>query len=189
MSYIAKTNGGNTVLELRVGTLSDIPEDDRANWRVAYESFPNVNRMFYNVTGPVISVNGDGSQVNIQWQSEEKPEAMKRLHLKEHAAQVRWHKQQAGITLNGMKIKTDDESLAKIHQVFSILEKEWVPSVVFKTGNGFVELDLAGITAVSQAAMTHIQSCFVKEKEIIEAIEAGTVTTTSQIDGWEWQSQ
>lgn len=188
MSYIGRTNGGNTVIEIREGVLSDIPEDDRANWRNAEQVKPNPNNWTVTrASAPTLTVNGDGSQINIIWNNMPIDAAWGKMRLKDYAANVRWNKQQGGITLlNGMKIKTDDASQAKIHQAFSVLKEGWVESIDFKTSMGFVTIDFATITLIAQAVAAHIQHCFTAEKAILAAIDADEVTLGTEIDEWAW---
>lgn len=187
MAYIAKTNGGNTVIEVRQGTLLDIASADRDNWRNVLQFNPSIDNFSEVRTTVSFEVSENGSAVHMTWNVETLDPLLIKMKLKEHAASVRWQKQNGGISLpDGTKILTDEASQTKIHQVYSILKEGWVETVNFKTPSGWVELDLTAITGIAQLTFSHIQNCFNAEKAIIEAIENGTVTTPSQIDNWNW---
>jgi len=187
MAYIARTDGGSSVLELRTGTLADIPEADRANWRSCFEVRPTIDPATRSWSGPTLTVNGDGSQVNLVWTATDPAPAWVQLKLRTLAADVRYQKEIAGLVLpSGLKIATDRDSQAKIQQALDILEKGWVPSLDWKTSSGWVTLDLDTMTGIAQAVMAHVQGCFSAEKALLEAIAAGTVTTSADVNAYPW---
>lgn len=187
MAYIARTDGGHTVLEMRAGTLSDIPESERANWRPAYEVVPNFDGIKSQVTGPTLTVNGDGSQVNIIWSIATADAPWAQMRLRDYAAQIRYQKEIGGLTLpDGTRVATDRDSQSKISQALTLLEKGWVPSISWKTASGWVPLDVAAMTLVAQAVAAHVQGCFAAEQALVAAIDAGTVTTSAEVLAWEW---
>lgn len=187
MAYIAKTNGGNTIIEIKTGSLSDILEEDRSNWRLVIPSQTNFDSFSQVKTTSYFTVSEDGSVVNMNWNIENIPDALLKTKLKDYAASVRWQKQEGGITLeNGTRILTDKDSQSKIHQVYSILKDGWTETINFKTPNGWVELDLASCTSIARAVFNHIQKCFNCNKEIEQAIDSGGITTKTQIDNWDW---
>lgn len=187
MPYIARTNGGQTVMEIRQGVLADIPEADRGNWRNAVEVRPTIDGIKQTHTGPTLTVNGDGSQVNIVWGVATADPAWVRMRLRDYAAQVRFQKEVGGLVLpNGVKVDTDRDSQAKVQQAHSLLEKGWVASIDWKADSGWVTLDLAVMTGIAQAVAAHVQGCFSAEKAVIEAIEAGAVTTSAEVAAWPW---
>lgn len=186
MAYIAKTNGGATVLEMRTGVLSDIAEADRANWRTVSDVPPSYDRLTQSLAIADVIVLNDA--VSIQYSVMSVPEPLRKLRLRDYAASVRWQKTQAGVTLpNGVHIKTDETSKSKIDQALAMLEKGWVASIRWKVGPGeYVDLDLAAMTGIAQGVAAYEQACFAAEYAIALDIASGTITTQAQIDAYAW---
>ena len=67
-----------------------------------------------------------------------------------------------------------------------MLKEGWAQTLNFKTTSGFVTIDLAAMTAISQAVAAYVQACFTAEEALLAAIDEGTVTTAAQINGWSW---
>lgn len=182
MPYIARTDGGTSVLELRQGVLLDIPETERGNWRAVSEVYSSIEPLTQARSAPALTVNGDGSQVNLVVTAVDLPVALAKLNLASKLAETRWRRTQAGVTLpNGVVIATDDNSQSKIHQALSILEKGWVTTIDYRAKTGYVTVDLAAMTAISQAVSAYVQGCFTAERTIVDAIANGTVTTLAAI--------
>lgn len=178
MPYIVRTDGAGKVEEIRPGTAADIPEGE-ANWWLASEVHPSGR-------GPTASIRQDGS-VDLVWPGGNVEPAWQAMELRQYAAEVRWRKTQGGLTLpNGVRIDTSDASQDKITQTLLILERGWQETIGFKAATGFVTLDLAAMTGIAQAVAAHVQACFAAEKECLDAIAAGTVTTRADVDGWPW---
>jgi hypothetical protein len=187
MGYIARTDGGLTVLELRQSTLAEIAEAERSAWRTVNETRPNIDAIRQVYSAAELEVSGDGAQVHLTWQVAELPAQMVKMRLKQYAASLRWRKQQEPLMLpNGVVIDATEASKAKIQQALTVLEKGWASSLDFKAVNGWVTVDLAGLTAVAQALVSREQAMFTAEKDVAAAIDAGTVTTVAAIDGWAW---
>jgi hypothetical protein len=181
MPYIAKISGAD-VIEMRTGTLSDIAEADRANWRVVSDVVPPHDRATQSIAVSGVIVHND--TVSMQYTVMSLPEPMLKSRLRDYAAHVRWEKTQAGVTLpSGARIRTDEASKTKIDQALAMLEKGWVPSIRWKIGPGeYIDLDISGMTGIAQAVATYEQACFAVEEQIVTEIEAGTITTRAQID-------
>jgi hypothetical protein len=180
MPYIARTDGGLTVIEIRQGSLADIAEVERANWRDVQEVRPSGR-------GPALTVNGDGSQVNLVWPGGSADSAWQAMELKAYAAEVRWQRASGGLTLpNGVRVDTSDASQDKITAALLILERGWVSSISFKAVSGWATLDLAAMTGIAQAVAAYVQACFAAEKECLDAIAAGAVKSRAEVDGWDW---
>lgn len=185
MAYIAKVSGAD-VVELRVGVLTDIPEADRVNWRSVIESLPLFDRATQAVDVGSIDVIND--TVVMTYTIKTVPAVLAKMRLRDQAAAARWKRTQSGVTLpSGVRIKTDETSKAKIDQALAMLEKGWTSAINWKVGtNEYATLDLAAMTGVAQAVAAYEQACFETEKSIIAEIEAGTITTVAQIDGYAW---
>ena len=104
--------------------------------------------------------------------------------LKAYSDDARWRKEQGGIiTTQGFPIKTDDRAQAKITGVYSASLA--VPAVVtpWRAADGLiVQLDAAGMAAMNDDLLTHINNCFAISADNYAAIDAGTMTTLDEID-------
>lgn len=184
MAYIAKTNGGQTVLELREGVLSDIDEADRANWRSVSEVQQTVDGIATQ-RGPMqITVNGDGSQVNLIHTSVAHDPAWRRLALKKRAAHRRWQVETGGIVVNGLAVPTDDRAKLLIQGAAQTVGDAETKTFVIGTS----KLSMTGLEfqALWAAIVGHVQACFDAQGSLLDAIDADTVTLEAEIDAWPW---
>ncbi|WP_417786773.1 DUF4376 domain-containing protein [Stutzerimonas xanthomarina] len=102
----------------------------------------------------------------------------------EDIADRRWQAETAGITLNGMHIDTGRDSQALITgaTVQAMLDPNY--SLRWKTVAGFVDLTAEQIIGVATAARAHVQACFNREAELLDALDAGTFTPEMLDQGW-----
>lgn len=117
-------------------------------------------------------------------------EALKAL-LRSYAADKRWTVESGGcVDPNGNAIATDRDSQTKlIAEMVAIgANMRTDPSPWKLRGNGFVMLTNAQMIQAIMAARSHIANSFAGEAECLAAIEAGTITTTAQIDAANWPS-
>lgn len=109
--------------------------------------------------------------------------------LKAAARWLRWYKQNAGITVSGAFVPTDDATRAVLTAAY-VRAKEDPNHVIndWSTGVGApVTLDAATVIVLSISVMAHVQACFSAQTAAIAAIDAGTVTTLEQLyafAGW-----
>lgn len=108
----------------------------------------------------------------------------RREEMSQQIADRRWQAEVAGITINDMRIDTDDRSKLLING--AALEAVIDPSYVmqWKTPAGFVPLDAEQVKAVARAVRAHVQACFNREAELLGALEAGTFTLDMLEEGW-----
>lgn len=99
-------------------------------------------------------------------------------------ADRRWQAEVTGIDIGGMHIDTGRDSQALITgaTVQAMLDPGY--SLRWKTGAGFVDLTAEQIIGVATAARAHVQACFNREAELLEALEAGTFTPEMLDQGW-----
>lgn len=186
MPYIAKTDGGNFVLDFRVGHLSDIPVADQPNWRLVIDQPPVCDRLTHTLVRSDLIVLND--EVQIQYSLIALPDAIRKANLKEHAASLRWSKSQSGTTLpNGIFIRTDENTKIKLDQVIAMFDKGWITEVRWKFGpNQYMTLDLAAVTGIAQVVAAFEQACFAVEEQIVVDIMNGVITSKAEIDGYAW---
>lgn len=104
------------------------------------------------------------------------------VDLVAYAANRRWQKEVGGITVAGVPVQTDRSSQAMISGAVALCDKVPDTIIKFKASDGFVDLDAATMTAIAIAVGQHVQAVFAIEATVRAAIEAGTITTTAQID-------
>ena len=87
-------------------------------------------------------------------------------------AAFRYQKETAGITLNGMMIKTDLESQAKITGAWSFSQLNPAVLIDWKGENGWIQIDAPTISVIAGAVAGHVQGCFSQERVHSDAIDA-----------------
>lgn len=103
--------------------------------------------------------------------------------LAAYAAAARYNKEIGGITFNGSPVATDDRSKQMIlgarmaAQADATFTTKWAA-----TDGTIVALDAAGLIALSNAVLGHVQACFLRFASVKADIDAGNITTTAQID-------
>lgn len=105
----------------------------------------------------------------------------------DHRAAVaaeRYKREIAGITLDGLPIDTGRDSQALITgaTVQAMLDPAY--ALRWKTTEGFVELTSEQIIGLAQAVRAHVQACFDREAELLDAIDADTFTDAMLEEGW-----
>lgn len=90
----------------------------------------------------------------------------------------------SGIFVEALKIETTRESQALIAStgLSAILDPEYRCN--FKTLNGFVEMGAEQIIAIAKAVRAHVQACFDRELNLLQALEAGTYKDEMLAVGW-----
>jgi len=99
-------------------------------------------------------------------------------------AQSRYTAETAGITVSGVKIKTDRESQALITGAALQALQDPTYTCNWKTENGFVTLTAEQIQAVAVAVRQHVQACFDREAVLIEQIK--NATTQAELEEIQW---
>lgn len=108
--------------------------------------------------------------------------------LKSYAAEKRWEVEISGVIWNGYTVATDRDSQGKLMAEFIAINAglRTDPSGWKMKSGEFVLLTNAEMLNVIVTARTHISNAFEKERQILDEIEAGTITSTEQIDGISW---
>ena len=192
MPLIARTDGAlsGEPIELRDGVLTDIPDTDRVNWRVVDESAaPPITDRFAQVkTTPLYTIQGDGS-VAQTWAVASYPAAYQKKLLKDYVRGVRKRHLQAGLRVQDYPIRADRDKLLDMLLAMTTLQIGPIDQIEWKFDNGeFVTLDFTQMQALYRKVAKFVQDAFKVEKQLRAAIDAGTVTTQSQIDNAPWPS-
>ncbi|KAE9639075.1 DUF4376 domain-containing protein [Pseudomonas sp. PB106] len=99
-------------------------------------------------------------------------------------AEQRYVQEAAGVIVNELQIDTsrDSQSLIASTGLSAILDPSYRCN--FKTLNGFVEIDAGQILAIAKAVRAHVQACFDRELELLQAVEASTYSDVMLNEGW-----
>lgn len=86
----------------------------------------------------------------------------------------RWQAEIGGAVFNGMPIRTDEESRAKINGAVALFDKDpTLTAVDFEAQPGvWIELDQAAMDALGVFIGRHVQQCFSHSKTLMEAVDA-----------------
>lgn len=87
-------------------------------------------------------------------------------------AQHRYNVETGGMTVNGMKVATDDRSKSLINGAFNLCQAVPTTTVQWKTPEGFIPLTAAQVTAIAVAMGQFVQACFAAEAVHITTINA-----------------
>lgn len=99
-------------------------------------------------------------------------------------ADRRWRAETAGIELYGHRIETDRTAVAMVTGAALAASLDPSYSARWKTTDGFVTLSSAQILEVAQAIRAHVQACFDREADLIDALNAGTYDAEMLESGW-----
>lgn len=123
------------------------------------------------------------------WIAEDKPVQQyvaPAVDLHAYAAAKRYEIETGGITVNGAAIDTSRDSQAMITGAYAYSQANPEETIQFKATSGWVTLDPATLAAIATAVGAHVQACFAVESTVAAGIEAGTITTTAEIDAADW---
>ena len=110
------------------------------------------------------------------------------VDLYAYAAAKRYVVETGGILFNGMSVMTDRQSQSLITGAYNYVDANPDVTVQFKTASGFVELTSTQVRSVANAVASHVQASFAAEGAVNQAIIAGMITTTAEIDAFAWPS-
>ena len=188
--YVAKVSnasGAWDVVSFQAGQVSDIPEADRANWRLVENSQPpQFDPITQSVFKSGFNVSQDGLTVSLAWTIHTDPAVCSVWALSEYAKRRSYEIRISGYTLpNGVKVDTTAESIAMINGAIEALERGWVEGPVpFAAMNGFVEVSLDDLKAIAAAVAQFTQGSFARRVECLAAIEDGKLTTKDAVNAF-----
>ena len=82
-----------------------------------------------------------------------------------YIARARYAFEVCGITVRGMRIKTDRESQMMISNAYAFALRNPKSTIKWKTQDGFVDLDASAVVEIADAINAHVQLAFAKEAE------------------------
>ncbi|MCA1298045.1 DUF4376 domain-containing protein [Stappia indica] len=158
-------------------TGAEIPQDDLVE-TVTPEVVPPPNSV--GVPGP--PEHGDMVWNGSAW--EWPAPTVADLHA--HLSHIRQMHEAVGVTVtvgsDAMEIETDLASQAKILGARVAADNDPGFATTWSAKNGYFSLDAAGIVAVSDAVLTHVNTSFAAKKSVADQIEAGTLTTPPEVE-------
>lgn len=99
-------------------------------------------------------------------------------------ADLRWRCETSGTVVDGRVIETDRTTQAMLTGAAVAATLDPGYSVRWKTADGFVTLSAEQIITTAQAIRAHVQSCFDREAELLDALNAGNYDGSMLDDGW-----
>ncbi|QEY74101.1 DUF4376 domain-containing protein [Pseudomonas denitrificans (nom. rej.)] len=104
--------------------------------------------------------------------------------MKSIIADRRYLAETAGIVVNGMPLDTgrDSQALVTGAALAAVIDSAY--SCQWKTAGGFIDLDAQQIIAIASAMRAHVQACFDREAELLDAVAAGTYSAEQLDQGW-----
>ena len=116
--------------------------------------------------------------------TEETPLSIAKAKKLRELAAARYAAEIAGMTMNGMKVRTDRESQAMITGAALAATQDMDYTCRWKTENGFVTLTAAQIVAVATAVRSHVQAQFDREAELTAQVKAAE--TIEAVEAVQW---
>lgn len=99
-------------------------------------------------------------------------------------AAKRYEHEVKGIVFNGVSLDTTRQSQALITGAALSATRNPGYTVRWKTQNGPLTLDADGLGAAADAVRDHVQACFEREFELLDALADGTFTEDMLETGW-----
>ena len=109
------------------------------------------------------------------------------LALPDRIAELRWQHETSGTTFNGIPLATDRESRAMMDGALMMLTNGPPNRTVRWKGKDrtFFEVDRDSLQAINEAVWEHVEACFDRERELLEAIEDAEDPLSVDIEaGW-----
>ncbi|MGN4047509.1 DUF4376 domain-containing protein [Pseudomonas sp. SM4] len=99
-------------------------------------------------------------------------------------AAERYEREDSAVSVDGLSIATSRESAGLIYGagLSAMLDPDYRCN--FKTLDGFVEIGAQQILAIAKAVRAHVQACFDREFQLLQAVEADTYVDAMLKEGW-----
>ena len=103
--------------------------------------------------------------------------------IKKRLSSLKTDKEKAGCMFMDCLIQTDPESQAKITGTLMMMNTGLIPSVDFKTKNGFINLDATQFQTMAVVVATHVQICFKAESIVIGQLDSKPIDELAELSG------
>lgn len=132
---------------------------------------------------PYYSANADRNEYEDWIAAGGTPDPVAPIDLPAYAAKARYEKEIAGTLVAGIPIATDDRSKQMLlgARVAADADPEFSTQWVGADGSVY-PLTGSQVIGISNAVLMHVAGCFSIYANVKAAIDAGTVTTTAEID-------
>lgn len=99
-------------------------------------------------------------------------------------ASRRYQAEIGGIRLSGIEIATDDRSKLLINgaALEAVIDPDY--TMQWKAGDSFIPLTGVQVIEIARAVRAHVQACFDRESELLEALSSGLLTDDMIEQGW-----
>ncbi len=87
-----------------------------------------------------------------------------------------------GVTIGGMRIKTDAESRGLIDGAYALSQARPDGAIDFKAASGWVTIDAATMQTVAVSVGQWVQACYSAYRQVDDKISKGAFTTPAQVD-------
>ena len=184
VAQITGTAGNYQVSAVRQCALSDIPADQRANWRDTEFRYPDIDNSTQIRTIPIYNVNADGSVVTILFKVENLDTAWAAMNLTAFANRQSVAKAMGGIALpNGVELATDSAKSGEIVDAIEAIERGWAADpFTIQTVNGqWISLAKADLLSAGAAIAQFRVANYAARKACLDAIAAGAITTEADV--------
>lgn len=96
----------------------------------------------------------------------------------------RYQAETAGIIVNGTPLDTgrDSQALVTGAALAAVIDSNY--TCQWKTAGGFIALDAQQIIALASAMRAHVQACFDREAELLDALSSGVLSPGMINEGW-----
>lgn len=93
--------------------------------------------------------------------------------LKQEAAAKRWAVMCGGITLpSGLRVLTEPHDVTSLDMAITNMERYGLATVDFKAASGWILVTAEELKGVGGAVTQHLQSCYSRERQLSEQIDA-----------------
>lgn len=111
-------------------------------------------------------------------------EAKDRVETKNNIAEQRWRCEVSGVVFYGREVETDRATVAMLSGAALAASLDASYSARWKTVDGFMTLSSAQIIELAQTVRQHVQSCFDREAELLDALDGGFYEGDMLSEGW-----
>lgn len=102
--------------------------------------------------------------------------------LKAYAAKMRYKRQRGGYNYRGKQYNSDANAITALTSAFSLAKANSSYNTKWKIADGtFIPMSAANVIGVYNAVTGFVQALFNAESVVSAAIDAGSVTTTTQV--------
>lgn len=110
------------------------------------------------------------------------PAARPAVDLAAYASAAHAALRDGGVTIGGLRIKTDSESRGLIDGAYPLSQAQPDAAIDFKAASGWVTIDAATMQTVAVAVGRWVQACYTAYRLVDGKVTDGSFTTPAQVD-------